>query len=189
MSTRIVFALVNVIGVVAVIGGYAWCLGTYPEHREALWGGVHGTLRSAFMLSIFPAAAGYLTFCYATILQGGAMTFGKDAIVGANTIVILAIAFLASATMWTPSSIAYIRIGEGAWWFVCVVSLWVAALSLLFMTAVTAVSPVGAVSEISKYTSVVGLAYITFHCLMLDAIVWVCCLRDRTVGTARDVPI
>ena len=173
MSTRIVFALVNVIGVVAVIGGYAWCLGTYPEHREALWGGVHGTLRSIFTLSMIPAAAGYLTFCYATIFQGGAMTFDKDAVVGAKTIVIIATVFLASAAMWMPSSIAYIRIGEGAWWFVCVVSLWVAALSLLFMTAVTAVSPVGAVSEISKYTSVVGLAYITFHCLMLDAIGWV----------------
>jgi hypothetical protein len=41
------------------------------------------------------------------------------------------------------------------------------------MTAVTATSPVGGVPEIDKYASVVGLAYITFHCLMLDAIGWV----------------
>jgi|TARA_B100001964_G_C14195396_1_gene583081 hypothetical protein len=122
---------------------------------------------------MFPAAAGYLTFCYVTIFQGGAMTFGEDAAVGANTIVILAIVFLTSAAMWVPSSIAYIRNGEHAWWLVCVVSLWVTALSLLAMTAVTATSPVGGVPEIDKYASVVGLAYITFHCLMLDAIGWV----------------
>ena len=80
MPTGIVFALVNVIGGVAVLGSYAWCLDTYPEHREALWGGVQGTLRSMFSLSMFLAAAGYLTFCYATIFQGGAMTFGKGAV-------------------------------------------------------------------------------------------------------------
>ena len=85
----------------------------------------------------------------------------------------LAIVFLASAAVWMPSSIAYIRSGEGAWWFVCVITLWVTALSLLAMTGITAILPVDGISVISKYASVVGLAYITFHCLMLDAIGWV----------------
>ncbi len=122
---------------------------------------------------MIPAASGYLTFCYVSIFKGGAMTYGKAAVMGENTIVILTIVFLISAAMWMPSSMAYIRSGDGAWWIVCVVSLWVTALSLLVMTGVTAISPVDTMSETSKFASVVGLAYITFHCLMLDAIVWV----------------
>lgn len=173
MSAKMVFALVNIVGGVVVLGGYIWCLGSFPEHREALWGGVHGNLRSIFTLSMFPAAAGYLTFCYVTIFQREAMTFGKDAVVGANTIVVLAIVFLASAALWMPSSIAYIRSGEGVWWAVCVASLWVTALSLLIMTGATIILPMDDISEISKSASVVGLAYITMHCLILDAIVWV----------------
>ena len=122
---------------------------------------------------MFLAAAGYLTFCYVTIFQREVMTFGKDTVVGANTIVVLGIVFLASAALWMPSSIAYIRSGEGAWWAICVASLWVTALSLLLMTGVTVISPMDEISEISKCASVAGLAYITMHCLILDAIGWV----------------
>ena len=172
MATRIVFALVNIVGGVAVVGGYAWCLGTYPEHREALWGGVQGNLRSIFAFSMFLAASGYLTFCYVIIFQGGAIVLGKDSAMGANTVMILVIVFLTSAALWMPSSIAYVRSGEIVWWSVCVISLWVTALSLLVMTGVTAAAGTGGISAISKYASVAGLAYITIHCLTLDAIVW-----------------
>lgn len=50
MSTRIIFTLVHIFGGMAVLGGYAWCLVIYPENRDALWGGAHGTLRSIFTL-------------------------------------------------------------------------------------------------------------------------------------------
>ena len=173
MSTRIFFALVNIFGGMAVLGGYAWCLVTYPEHRDALWGGVHGTLRSIFTLSMFLAAAGYITFCYVTIFQVGKQTFEKDSVFGTNIIVILAIVFLASAAMWMPSLIAFIRSGEGHWWVVCTLSLWVTAISVLLMTGVKAISHVDGISKKSINASVAGLACTTFHCLFLDAIVWI----------------
>ena len=173
ISTKMIFVLVNVVGGVAVLGGYAWCLRLYPEHGEALWGGVHGTLRTIFTLSMVPAVAGYLTFCYVTIFQGDTVAFGKVSGLGVNIIVILAILFLASAAMWMPALIAYIRSGVRVWWVVCVASLWVTALSLLAMTGVTAISSGEGISVISKNASVAGLAYITFHCLVMDAIVWV----------------
>lgn len=173
MSTRIIFALVNIFGGMAVLGGYAWCLVTYPENRDALWGGVNGTLRSIFTLSMFLAAAGYITFCYVTIFQVGEQTLDIDTVFGTNRIVILAIVFLASAATWMPSLIAFIRNGEGHWWAVCTLSLWVTAISLLLMTGVTAISPVDGIAKTSLNASVAGLAYTTFHCLFLDAIVWV----------------
>ena len=173
MSTRIIFALVNVFGGAAVLGSYAWCLANYPEHRDALWGGIQGSLRSAFTISMFLAAAGYLTFCYVNLFKGEAMAFGRDSLMGTNTVVIATFVFLASATIWMPSSIAYIRSGASAWWVLCVVSLWVTALSLCVMTGVTALSAAHIIPQTSKYAAVAGLAYITFHCLFLDAITWV----------------
>ena len=173
MSTRILFALVNIFGGMAVLRGYAWCLVTYPEHRDALWGGVHGTLRSIFTLSMFLAAARYITFCYVTIFKVGKQTFDKDSVFGTNRIVILAIVFLASAAMWIPSLIAFIRSGEGYWWVVCTLSLRVTAISFLLMTGVTAILHVGGISKKSINASVAGLACTTFHCLFLDAMVWV----------------
>ena len=173
MSTKIILSLVNVVGGAAVLGGYALYLGAYPEHRNTLWGGVQGNLRTIFTLSMILAAAGYLVFCYVTIFQGGSVTFGKHSFMGVNTLVILAITFLGSAAIWMPSLFAYIRSGEATWWLACVASLWVTALSLLIMTNVTAISPVDGISEMSKYAAVAGLAYISFHCLILDAIIWV----------------
>ena len=173
MSTRTLFALVNILGGMAVLGSYAWCLVTYPEHRNALWGGVHGTLRSIFTLSMLLAAGGYITFCYVIIFQVGERTFGKNPVLGTNAIIILTTVFLASAAMWMPSLIAFYRSGEGHWWVVCTLSLWVTAISLILMTGVTAISHVDGISKASINASVAGLAYTTFHCLFLDAVVWV----------------
>ena len=131
---------------------------------------------------MFLAAAGYITYCYVTIFQVGERTFGKDSVFGTNTIVILAIVFLAAAK-WMPSLIAFIRSGEGHWWVVCLVSLWVTTISLLLTTGVTAISPVDGISKMTINASVGGLAYTTFHCLFLDAMVWVSrCTTNSTLG-------
>ena len=174
MSTKIILALVNVFGGVAVLGSYAWCLANYPEHRDALWGGIQGSLRGTFTISMFLAAAGYLAFCYVNLFVGETMAFGQDSLImGFNPIVILTVVFLSSSTLWMPSLIAYMRSGESAWWILCVTSLWITALSLSVMTGVAALSVAHGISQASKYAALAGLAYITFHSLFLDAIIWV----------------
>ena len=105
--------------------------------------------------------------------QVGKQTFEKDSVFGTNIIVILAIVFLASAAMWMPSLIAFIRSGEGHWWVVCTLSLWVTAISVLLMTGVKGISHVDGISKTSINASVAGLACTTFHCLFLDAMVWI----------------
>ena len=40
MSTQYLFLVVNVFGGCAVLGGYIVCLSSYPQHGEALWGGM-----------------------------------------------------------------------------------------------------------------------------------------------------
>ena len=52
-------------------------------------------------------------------------------------------------------------------------SLWVTALSLLTLTIIATTTSTSEISQASKNAAVIGLAYITFHCLVIDAIVWV----------------
>lgn len=173
MSPQYLFVLINVIGGVAVIGGYALGLSMYSEHREALWGGIQGHLRNGFTTSMLFAATGYLTFCSATIFKGGADGFGVNQIFGQYSLSILSAIFLLSASLWMPTTIAFVHTGVSYWWGIAVFSLWITALSLLWMTGMVAFSDVQSISGIIKYSSLIGLAYITFHCMILDAVCWV----------------
>ena len=40
MSTQTLFVLSNILGGLAVLGGYYWGITSFSEYREALWGGV-----------------------------------------------------------------------------------------------------------------------------------------------------
>ncbi len=173
MSPQYLFLLVNIIGGVAVIGGYVLGLSMYSEHREALWGGVQGNLRNAFTASMLLAAAGYITFCFATIFKGGADEFGVNQIFVQYSLSVLSAIFLISASLWMPATIAFVHSGISYWWGIAVFSLWITALSLLWMTVMIAFSDVQSISGTIKYSSVIGLAYITFHCMILDAVGWV----------------
>ena len=173
MSSQYLFVLVNIIGGVSVIGGYILGLSMYSEHREALWGGVNGHLRTVFTISMLLAATGYIIFCYATIVKGGAEEFGVNHIFGQHSLSIISAIFLISASLWMPTTIAFVHTGVSYLWVIAISSLWVTALSLLWMTAIVAFSDPQSIAGITKYSSVIGLAYITFHCMILDAVCWV----------------
>ncbi len=173
MSSKNIFMAVNTCGGILVLGGYALGLTYYPEYSEALWGGVEGTLRNIFTISMLPAAGGYLTFCYVSVFKNGAEAINKNSIIGPHSVSILSAMFLASAAVWMPTLIAYIHTDQNYWWALSVTSLWVTALSILALTIVTSIASIPGISRASKYASVVGLVYITFHCLVIDAIVWV----------------
>ena len=173
MSSKNIFLFVNIIGGLLVLGGYVLGITFYPEYNEALWGGVKGTLRNIFTISMLPAAVGYLTFCYVTMFKNGAEAINRNSVLGQNPVSVLSAIFLASAAVWMPTLIAYIHTSESYWWVLSVTSLWVTALSLLTLTIITATTSLSKISQASKNAAVIGIAYITFHCLVIDAIVWV----------------
>ena len=75
MSASNVFFLVNLIGGIAVLGGYAYYLAVNPEHRAFLWGGVPGEWQPYIVVSMFVAAAGYLWFfAYIVFSSGDSIT-------------------------------------------------------------------------------------------------------------------
>tara|TARA_B100000945_G_scaffold319137_1_gene325681 strand:- start:2372 stop:2902 length:531 start_codon:yes stop_codon:yes gene_type:complete len=173
MSPKNTFLLINICGGILVVGGYAIGLSLYPEYNEALWGGVQGTLRNLFMISMIPAALGYLTFCYIVIFKDSIEILSNKGFLGKNTVAILITLFLLSAACWMPTLIAYIHTQNTNWWLLSVLSLWITAISILILTRTIASTPTTKLSNASKTISVIGLAYITFHCLFVDAIVWV----------------
>ena len=173
MSSKNIFLGANILGGILVIGGYVLGLTFYPEYNEALWGGVDGPLRSIFSISMLPAAIGYLTFCYVTMFKNGAKAMNRNSVIGQQPVSVLSAIFLASAAVWMPTLIAYIHTNESYWWVISVSSLWVTALSLLTLTIIAATTSTFEISQASKNAAVIGLAYITFHCLVIDAIVWV----------------
>ena len=173
MPSIMIFLSVNIVGGILVLGGYALGLSMYPEYNEALWGGVQGTLRNIFTISMLPAAVGYLTFCYITMFKNGAEAINRNSIIGQHPASVLSAIFLASAAVWMPTLIAYIHTGESYWWILSVSSLWITGLSLLTLTIITSNTSTSEMSQLSKNAAVIGLAYITFHCLVIDAIVWV----------------
>jgi hypothetical protein len=85
----------------------------------------------------------------------------------------LSMVFLLAAAVWMPATITYLETGNAIWWVIGVGSLWVTALTLFATITLLIVTP--AMIPVSFYgiLAISGTSYITFHCLVFDAIVWV----------------
>ena len=173
MSPQVTFILVNMIGGILVLGGYAIGIGNFPEHRNSLWGGVSTSWRQAIVVSMLIAAVGYLMFCYMAVFKDGATHFSHDWLLGDHSVTILTAIFLISAACWMPFLLTYIISGTNFWWILTVVALWITALSLILLCLVVATYNGNDISSTEKILALVGLTAITFHCLVMDAILWV----------------
>jgi len=169
MSGTHFFVLVNILGGIAVLSSYAICLTLYPDFRGTLWGGVEGSWKNFFTVSMLPAVIGYIAFCFFVISKS---TDVFPNVIGTYTLGIICAVFLISATFWMPTTIAYIKTQQPLWWGGTVTSLWITALSLISLTLIVSYTQIN-VSLFHKYLALTGLTYITLHCLVLDAIIWV----------------
>ncbi len=166
------FSVVNLVGGTAVLLSYAIMLMWYPEQRESLWGGVSGGLRKVFVLSMLIAAVGYLIFLYLVTFKGMAgVSNNGDFLINYAPSILCGI-FLTASTTWMPLTVAYLNTENELWWALAVTSLWITAASLLIMVFVMFRLDLG-VNYASRYIALSGLIYISFHCLVLDAIIWV----------------
>ena len=84
----------------------------------------------------------------------------------------MVVIFLASAALWMPSTIYYLKTQNTIWWIISIASLWVTALALLTLIYITASTGSDSVGIGTKYLAIAGLSSITFHCLVFDAIIW-----------------
>ncbi|MDC0035071.1 hypothetical protein OAJ44_01745 [Chloroflexi bacterium] len=170
MTNVLVFFLVNLAGGIIVLGSYVVGLYLYPDFRNALWGGVTGSWKTIFTVSMFFAAAGYLVFCYSMTVSDGA---DKSLILGRHTFSILAAFFLISASVWMPATLKYLASDNNLWWTLSVISLWITAASLILLTVFFGFSKYEGIGTIQFSLTLAGIIWITIHCLVFDAIIWV----------------
>ena len=170
MSNVSLFTSVNVLGAILVLGGYVITLMIFPEYRTALWGGVKGTTQSLFTISMLLAAAGYLVFIFVVLLKSNPNSANTEAF---RLITCLSLIFLLASAIWMPATVAYIGKQHVFLWILAVSSLWITAAALISLVVLFSISDIGIESSKLKTASIIGLIYITFHCLVLDTIIWV----------------
>ena len=173
MSGTITFLIINVVGGISVLGGYLVCLYVFPDQREALWGGVQNRWQSVFTVSMLMATAGYLLFSYGILFKSSPEEFSSRLLNNSHAISVLCMTFFISAAIWMPATIAYLKTGNSIWWTISVTSLWITAISLLATTLIVIVYPLAIPSIVYRGLTIAGISYITFHCLVFDAIIWV----------------
>ena len=69
MRTNIQFLWINIIGGVAVLGGYVYALLNHPDTGNDLWGGIPQNWRAWIVTSMFIAAFGYIIAMYLSLIH------------------------------------------------------------------------------------------------------------------------
>ncbi|MFL2763846.1 MAG: hypothetical protein ACJ0A6_02400 [Dehalococcoidia bacterium] len=172
MTTIHYFILINLIGGIFVIGSYILGFNSELEDKLALWGGITGKTRQLFTISMLLSATGYLTFLFYMIFKGGLDNNDNPTFIGLNIFLILSVIFLLSASIWMPATVKFLETSLNYWWVITVIVLWITAISLMTML-ITLIYTNNLEHNISLNLATIGIGYITFHCLVLDAIIWV----------------
>lgn len=172
MRIQTQFLLINIIGGIAVLGGYIIALINHPETRNELWGGVPENLRLWITAFMFISAFGYCFAMYYLIFNEGlALNFfwGKF---DYKFIRILLIIFLFTAALWIHTAFIYIDSGSKVYWNFVQLELWLTGISVFLIMLGLATATDVKNNNIHFY-SILGLGVISFHCLVLDAFLWI----------------
>lgn len=156
------FLLLNVAGGAAVLGSYAWGIGTHWGSAEVLWGAIDGWLRTLYTANMLPATAGYLLMFYLAYTH-------LDRAGHWRSIIMWNAIFLVSAALWMPLTFAAVD-GEN--------------FALLgWIRTVLAITGIGSAAvwvnvwrlDANKRLKPVALAmgtFLVFQCAVLDALIW-----------------
>jgi len=172
MSASNIFFLVNLIGGIAVLGGYAYYLAANPDHRAFLWGGVSGEWQPYIVVSMFVAAAGYLWFFAYIVFSSGDSITPLRGLFDMRIIIGLVAVFLLMASLWIPLTMDMIVSHDETRWFSVQFVLWGAAITSILIT-LCVVTATDVENPLQHWFAVVGIGYLAFHCTVLDAILWV----------------
>tara|TARA_B100001250_G_scaffold400955_1_gene412208 strand:+ start:15 stop:554 length:540 start_codon:yes stop_codon:yes gene_type:complete len=172
MRIQTQFLIINIVGGIAVLGGYIIALINHPQTRGELWGGVPENLRLWITLFMFISAFGYCFAMYYLIFQDGLdLDFFRGKL-NINFMKGFLIIFLFTAACWIHTTLAYLDNGNQILWTFVQLELWLTGISVFLMMIGLATAN-GVNNNFFHNISVVGLCIISFHCLALDAILWI----------------
>ncbi len=84
----------------------------------------------------------------------------------------LLINFLITAACWIHTTFAYLEHGNQILWTFVQLELWLTGITVFLMMIGVATAN-GVNNSFLHNTSVIGLGIISFHCLVLDAMLWI----------------
>jgi hypothetical protein len=166
---RLLFS-VNVLGGAAVLGSYAYFLGTRPDASEVLWGNVPVSLRGLYSVGMIAATVGYFAFAQYLFFRADPQRarFGRLTYAALPWVFL---AILAPSAAWMPLTFAHAA-SPGP-------LLWLGirgVLALVGFGSMALVAMLLGASERSPTWSwrlaVVGGVAFAFQTAVLDAIVW-----------------
>lgn len=161
--------LLDVVGGSAVLASYALWIGSRANAGEALWGGIDGSARALYTVSMFAATAGFLEFT-SFILRADPtqVRIGRR---GFEWIVTLHALFLLPSALWMPLTFEYLATPTAARW-------WAVRLAL----AITGLASLGLVIALLRWRprphgigwplAVAGAIAFAFQTAVLDALIW-----------------
>ena len=170
LSTRIAMVAINVVGGIAVLGSYAYCLTSYPARVGDFWGDVPDGLQGVYTVNMLLAAAGYFAFTFFLLFRarfpnGG----GEGAHLGRFNLLYLLI--LAPSALWMPLTFTMLESpSDGLWWLIRLVLATVGIASLGLLLGLVAVRPSS--PSLAYKLAVAGSAAFCVQTALLDAVVW-----------------
>lgn len=170
-TQRLLLAVINVLGGVAVLGSYAYGIATHPSPGNALWGGVSASLRPLYQASMLAAAVGYFLFTYHlffVVKPEEARTYAGLGYGGFNLLYLL---ILVPSMLWMSLTFSYVAQPTAIGWVLVRGVLFAVALGSIGM--LVAIVRLGAGGHRASFAAaVLGAALFALHTTVLDAIVW-----------------
>lgn len=168
-SPRVTIVCINVIGGVAVLGSYAYCMLSYPAQVGDFWGGVPDALRPVYTVNMFLAAAGYFAFTFFLLFR--LATAAADGGFGLRTFNVLYLLILVPSALWMPLTFAMLESpSDGLWWSIRLVLAIVGFGSLGLLAGLLSVRSHSRSPAFGL--AVAGAVAFCFQTAVLDALVW-----------------
>ena len=164
------FFLLNLVGGIAVLGGYAYGIWTHFGEGHRLWGGIPEAIRPTYTTCMFPAAVGYLvSFAYLMRVDWAELRIGSKP--ARNRLFVLHSIFLTTAAMWMPMTWHALDHGvPSLFWPIQVV---------LLVTGLSSLAIAWTYRQLTEPPRPTwarrcfwALLFLVWQCLILDSIVW-----------------
>jgi hypothetical protein len=173
---QIILLVINIVGGIAVVGGYWLGLRGKSGASDALWGGVPKRMRPLYVVSMLLSAAGYLAFFYFILFKLVPDEVTIRGGVGFELFYPVFVLILIPSAFWMPLTKRYVdEPGTGRWIAVRVVLFIVGLASIVLAWALFALEPND--GSAAYWAATVGATYFAFHTFVLDALLWAALFR------------
>jgi hypothetical protein len=162
---------INLVGGILVLGSYVQGLIAHPDNRNALWGGVPGSVQPLYTVGMIMAALGYFAFTYFILFRIDAGEVRVASRFGFWAFYLIYALILLPSALWMP--LTYAAIGNhstGLYWAIRIVLAVVGVGSLALLAALLSLRTGG--SSYAYWLAVAGSAAFCLQTAVLDALVW-----------------